>query len=52
MARGEAARRVATSVSARGALESVCEYRGTEGESQLRCTANAYLEKIMETILT
>jgi hypothetical protein len=52
MALGEAARRVATSVSARGALESVCEYRGTEGESQLRYTTNACPEAIMETILT
>ncbi len=52
MALGEAARRVATSVSARGALESVCEYRGTEGESQLRYTTNACPEANMETILT
>ena len=52
MALGEAARRVATPDSARATLESVCEYRGAEGESLLRYTTNAYLMKIMETILT
>ncbi len=52
MALGEAARHAAAPDCARAALESVSKYCGAEGESLLRYTTNAYLKKIMETMLT